>query len=111
MQYESGQISNTKFRRACNKHLRDAVHHWANLSRAQCSWAQSYYKKKRAQGKSHACTLRCLGQRWLKILWKMMQTKTPYNEALHMRNQIAHGSWVIQLLEPDHQKEAMASCT
>jgi len=38
-----------------------------------------------------------LGQRWLKILWKMWQTKTPYDEQMHTRNQIKHGSWVLAL--------------
>ena len=36
--------------------------------------------------------LRCPGQRWLKILWKMRQTNRPYDEALHTRNQVLHGS-------------------
>jgi hypothetical protein len=36
--------------------------------------------------------LRCLGQRRLKILWKMWQTGTRYDEAIHARNQIKHGS-------------------
>ena len=40
-------------------------------------------------------TLRCLGQRWLKILWKMWQTKTSYDPDLHMANQLKHGSWVL----------------
>jgi hypothetical protein len=60
-------------------------------------WAQIYYKNKRQQGKSQACALRCLGQRLLKILWKMIQTRTPYNADLHAQNQQAHGSWVLQL--------------
>ena len=84
--------------------LRQAVHLWANLSRRQCVWAQAYYQKKRDEGKSHACALRCLGQRWLKILWKMWQTNTPYDEAMHMRNQTKHGSWVIALTSNDSQK-------
>jgi len=95
--FESGQIHKVRFRRACNKHLRAAVHLWANLSRRRCAWAQAYYQHKREQGKSHASALRCLGQRWLKILWKMWQTQTPYDEALHTRNQVEHGSWVIAL--------------
>src|SRR5690348_2412312 len=33
-----------------------------------CAWAQAYYQRHRAAGQSHACALRCLGQRWLKIL-------------------------------------------
>ena len=41
--------------------------------------------------------LRCLGQRWLKIIWKMWQTGTSYDAALHMRNQLTHGSWVLQI--------------
>jgi len=47
---------------------------------------------KRAAGKSHACALRCLAQRWLKILWKMWQTHTPYDPEYHARNQQKHGS-------------------
>jgi hypothetical protein len=39
------------------------------------------------------------GQRWVKILWKW-QTHKPDDEALHTRNQTAHGSWVIRLLPP-----------
>jgi hypothetical protein len=45
-----------------------------------------------------ARALRCLGQRWLKILWKMWQTRATYNEALHTLNQTQHGSWVVALL-------------
>jgi len=85
-------------RRACNKTLRATVHLWADLSRPLCAWAQAYYQQKKDQGMGHAAALRCLGQRWLKILWKMWQTRTPYDEALHMRNQISHGSWVVSLI-------------
>jgi transposase len=94
---QSGKKRWGHFRTGCNKHLRAAVHLWANLSREKCAWAQSYYQHKRDQNMSHACALRCLAQRWLKILWKMWQTHTAYNEALHTQNQVRHGSWVIAL--------------
>ena len=84
-------------RRACNPTLRATVHLWADLSRYQCAWAQAYYKAHREKGQSHACALRCLGQRWLKILWKMWQTRTSYDEAVHTRNQVDHGSWILSL--------------
>jgi len=96
--YQSGQMKRTRVRRACQKILRHTVHLWANLSRAECPWAEAYYRKKREAGQSHACALRCLGQRWLKILWKMWQTRTPYNPELHQRNQVKHGSWIIALM-------------
>jgi len=97
VQYESGQIRRVRLRRGCNKHLRAAMHLWVNASRRKCAWAQVYYQRKRQEGKSHACALRCLGQRWLKILWKMLETNRPYDEAYHTRNQVRHGSWVLAL--------------
>ena len=74
--YQSGQIHRVYLRRQCNKSLRNVVHLWANLSREFCPWAATYYAALRAKGKSHACALRALGQRWLKIVWKMWQTRT-----------------------------------
>lgn len=94
---QSGQVTKRVMRRACHLGLRAAVHLWSNISRLFCPWAQAYYQHHRKKGKSHACALRCLSQRWLKILWKMWQTKTPYDPDLHARNQQKHGSWVLKL--------------
>ncbi|MGH8018457.1 MAG: IS110 family transposase [Opitutaceae bacterium] len=95
--FKSGQIERHVVRRACAPFLRCAVHQWADHSRKQCAWAKAYYDKHRRDGDSHACALRCLGQRWLKILWKMWQDRTLYDEALHTRHQLEHGSWVLAL--------------
>ena len=92
-----GKPGLVRYRRACQKHLRATVQHWSAFSCRKCTWAQAYYQHKRDEGKSHNCALRCLGQRWLKILWKMWQTGTPYDAELHQRNQVQHGSWVIKL--------------
>ena len=94
---QSGKNRWVKFRRGCNKFLRATVHLWVDQSRHLCAWAEAYYVKKKQEGKSHACALRCLAQPWLKILWKMWQTRCPYDEALHALNQTKHGSWVIAL--------------
>lgn len=94
--YQSGQIHKVYMRRNCNKNLRHTMHHLADLSRCKCPWAAAYYDGQRKRGKSHAQALRALGQRWIKILWKMWQTRTCYNAELHMANQITHGSWVLQ---------------
>jgi len=95
---QSGRSRSVVVRRACNKTLRATVHLWADLSRKSCVWAEVYYQKKKADGMSHAAALRCLGQRWVKILWTMWQTRRPYDEAAHTRNQIRHGSWLVALL-------------
>lgn len=98
--YRSGQMHYVKQRLASDKLLRHTVHLWANLSRAKCAWAQAYYQKKRAQGKSHATALRCLGQRWLNILWRMWVDREPYDEARHLKDQVTHGRWTLTLADP-----------
>jgi hypothetical protein len=95
--FQSGPIRRARIRWHCNRHLRHAVHLWSDCSRKVCAWAQAYYLAQREKGKSHACALRCLGQRWLKILWQMWQSHRPYDETLHARNQQRHGSWVLPL--------------
>ena len=94
----SGKRHDVVIRRSCNMTLRATVHLWADLSRATCVWAQAYYRQKRERGTGHAAALRCLGQRWLKILWRMWQDRAAYDEAKHTRNQVKHGSWVVTLL-------------
>jgi len=84
--YQSGQINKCRLRRACNKVLRATVHLWANASRFTSEWAQAYYARKRTEGQSHASALRCLGKRWLKILWKLWQEGQAYEEAKHLAN-------------------------
>jgi len=71
---QSGKRSFAKMRHACNETLRTTLHLWADLSRPRCAWAQACYQQKKDQGMAHAAALRCLGQRWLNILWKMWQT-------------------------------------
>ena len=95
--FQSGQTHQVYVRFMCNKSFRHAVHLWADLSRRSCAWAQVYYQQLRDRGQSHAAALRCLGQRWLKILWKMWQTNTCYDAELHTANQLKHGSWVLAI--------------
>ena len=95
---KSGKSNIVHFRRACNCYLRATVHLWADLSRHYCVWAEAYYQQKRKQGVGHAAALRCLGQRWLNILWTIWQKNVAYDEATHTRNQVKHGSWVVRHL-------------
>lgn len=95
--FQSGQVRRAKIRWHCNKHLRFAVHLWADCSRKYCTWSQTFYQAHRDKGASHASALRRLGQRWLKILWTMWQERKPYDGERHARNQQKHGSWLLQL--------------
>jgi hypothetical protein len=76
--------------------LRYAVYLFSEQTITRCVWAETYYKAHRAKDHSHARSLRCLGQRWLKIIHKMWLERTPYDPELHHRNQVKHSSWVFQ---------------
>ena len=86
LSFQSGQINKAQIRWACDLVLRQTVHLWVDLSRKRCAWAQAYYQGKRSEGQSHASALRCLGKRWLKILWRLWMDRRTYDEAVHLKS-------------------------
>jgi transposase len=96
--YQSGKVNQVHVRWSCDKFLRYTVHLWADCFRKRSTWGETYYQNKRQQGMSHACALRCLGQRLLKIVFRMISDKAPYDAERHARNQKKHGSWVLQII-------------
>jgi len=95
--YQSGKVSVVYLRHQCNRFLRATPHLRADISCHYCEWARIYHEAHRKKGQSHACTIRCLGMRWLKINAAMIRNGTPHDEAAYTRNQLQHGSWVMQL--------------
>ena len=93
----SGKYRHVHQRWACDKHLRHAMHLFAEHSLSRCVWAERYYQHHRQKDRSHADALRRLAHRWLKIIHRMWMDRTPYDAELHHRNQLQHGSWIFQL--------------
>lgn len=98
VRFQSGQINKARIRWACSHLLRQTVHLWVDCSRKKNGWAQAYYAEKRRQGMSHAAALRCLGKRWLKILWRLWQDRKTFDESVHEQSVRKHGSWVTNFL-------------
>lgn len=82
----SGQSRYVHFRRACNKHLRDAMQWFAFNSLRDSLWAQDYYHTKRRQGKDHHEALRMLANLWLKIIFAMWRDRKLYSEDQFLAN-------------------------
>ena len=97
--YQSGQMNKVYMRRNCDKGFRNALIQLANLSRKSCTWAAVYYDTHKEKGKTHACALRCLANKWVKIIWKMWQSQTLYDPETHSKNQKKHGSWMFALVD------------
>jgi len=107
IRFQSGRVSKVKVRWACDKFLRHTVYLWANCFRKTSVWGQTYYAKKRERGMSHACALRCLGQRLLKIVFNMLVDRKPYDAELHAQNQQKHGSWLLALMDQTPNRKSV----
>ncbi len=82
----SGKSKVVLFRIACDKQFRNIVHDWARASIITSPWAAAYYQSVLSRSKSEPHALRCLANRWLAILWKLWQSRQPYDEAYHLQN-------------------------
>ena len=66
------------------------------LSLNRSIWARAFYNRCRAKGHSDAQARRNLGEKWLKIIFRMWQTRTPYDEATYLASLIRRGSPLIE---------------
>ena len=57
---------------------------------------------------SHAAALRCLGKRWLKLLWRLWQDRVAYDPNTHLKSLQEHASWVLKLMSLDPAPDSPA---
>jgi transposase len=88
----SGKTKSVRMRRACPKFQRQTIHEFARLSVAKCQWARNYVDYYTAKGKKYHTIIRALAFKWIRILFRCWQTKTPYNDALYMESLVKRGS-------------------
>ena len=81
---KSGQQVWTHWRWFAPTFLRQTFVEWAAQTAEYSSWAAKFYKRMEAQGHKRQTILRALAFRWIRVLWKCWQTRTPYNEATYL---------------------------
>jgi transposase len=89
---ESGKHKSAHFRRACPKFLRQTFHEFANCSRSQSAWAQAFYQMQRDRNKDHHAAVRSLAFKWIRIIFRCWQSRTPYDEQTYLRALAKRGS-------------------
>lgn len=78
----SGKTKFVCFRWQCNKHLRSALQDLARESVKRFAWAKDYFHRQLQAGHKKSRAYRALANRWAAIIWKMLQTGKPFNQAL-----------------------------
>ena len=88
----SGKMRVVYARCACPKFLRQTFHEFARLSVAHCQWAQNYVEYYTGKGKKYHTVIRALAFKWIRILFRCWQDRTPYDEQQHMKTLAQRGS-------------------
>jgi len=81
----SGKKRWVHWRLKCPKFLRQTFVEWAAQTVNRSFWAGAYYRQQRAKGSSHQAAVRALAFKWIRILYRCWQTRTPYSSAFCMR--------------------------
>jgi len=82
---QSGKYKRVYFRRACRKTFRNAVSQFSFCSLKESNWARERYKKYIQSGKKKTLALRCLGNAWLEVIFRMWQDQSIYDEQKHLK--------------------------
>ena len=96
----SGKQSWVHWRWQCPTFLRQTFVEWAGQTIPHSFWAAAFYRQQRAKGASHHATLRALAFKWLRILHRCWQTRTPYDEAKYLNALQRRGSPLLKTTAP-----------
>ena len=80
----SGKSKVVFFRVACPDFDRQTFHEFARLSVASSQWAANYLVYYTAKGKNYHAIIRALAFKWIRILFRCWQNRTPYDEAKYL---------------------------
>ena len=94
----SGNKRWVHWRWQCPTFLRQTFVEWAAQTINKSFWAGAYYRRQRDQGSSHQSALRALAFKWLRIVYRCWQTRTPYDESTYLNALKRRGSPLLKAI-------------
>ncbi len=92
----SGKKSWVHWRWQCSTFQRQTFVEWAGQTINKSYWAGAYYRQQRAKRCAHQAALRGLAFKWIRILYRCWETRTPYDEALYLKALERRGSPLLK---------------
>jgi len=80
----SNKTKFVRMRFACRKVFRNVVYQFSFSTLTQSTWARKFYDCQRAKGNTNTEALRALGNKWLKIIFRMWKDGVAYDENRHL---------------------------
>jgi len=101
---QSGNTRWVHFRFACPKFLRQSFHEFAAHSIRKSVWARAYYQMYVARHQhdkhKHQAAVRALAYKWIRVLFRCWQNRTPYDEEVYLRALQKHHSPLAPVTQP-----------
>ena len=94
----SGRKHWVHWRWQCSTFLRQTFVEWAAQTVNKSFWAGAYYRQQKAKGSSHQAAVRALAFKWIRILYRCWQTRTPYDELTYLEALRRRGSPLLEHL-------------
>ena len=94
----SGNKTWVHWRWQCPTFLRQSIIEWAGQTINKSFWAGAYYRQQRDKGASHQTAIRALAFKWLRILYRCWQSRTPYDESKYLEALRRRGSPLLKHL-------------
>ncbi len=94
----SGNTTWVHWRWQCPKFLRQTFIEYAAQTINKSAWAGAYYRQQRAKGASHHAAVRALAYKWIRILYRCWQDRTPYDESKYLEALRRRGSPLLKQL-------------
>jgi transposase len=91
----SGKKAWVHWRLQCPKFLRQTFVEWSAESMRHSFWAQVYYQQQRDKGNTHQAAVRALAFKWIRILYRCWQERTPYDESTYLQALMRRNSSLI----------------
>jgi len=93
----SGKKHWVHWRWQCPTFLRQTFVEWAAQTINKSYWAGEFYRQQRAKGSTYQAAVRALAFKWIRILFRCWQTRTPYNEVVYLKALERRGSPLLTL--------------
>jgi transposase len=106
----SGKSETVHWRWGCPKFLRQSFHEFAGQSVCFSAWAGAYYQQQLHKGNSHHQALRSLAFKWIRIIYRCWQNRTPYCEATYLQSLQKRGSSLFKSIAQTPESAPQSAC-
>jgi transposase len=94
----SGQATTVHRRYARPLFVHQSFTEYANESIRHSLWARAFYQMQKASNKSHWVIIRALAYKWIRIIFRCWQERTPYDELRYLKSLQKSRSPLLQYL-------------